>query len=91
MIITNFNYPKHLLLTDNSDKGIAVISCNSIYHDITSKVEQAIREDLDAESVTILSDVEIDYNDAEFLISVKLDKDTVSYDATYYLTLIAIY
>jgi hypothetical protein len=90
MITTHFRESKHLLLTDNNNKGIAVISCNP-NENITSKVERAIREDMDADSAIVLSDVEMQYGDVEFLVSITLSDDCVFFDTTFYLIEIAVY
>ena len=67
MILTNFSVDRHLLLTDSESKPMAVITCKAGENiDITEKVELAIKEDLTCESVTIVGDKVMQFDEIEF-------------------------
>ncbi len=64
--------PCHLVLIDEENQARAVIACNP-NEDITAKVELAIQEDLTdviAESVSIVKEYTIEYNDIDIEVDV---------------------
>jgi len=50
---TNFTKQRFLVLTNEDDKVIAIINCESGENNISEKLEQAIREEYDADEVII--------------------------------------
>jgi predicted nucleotide-binding protein len=50
---TNFTNQRFLVLTTEDDKIIAIINCESGENDISEKLEQAIREEYDADEIVI--------------------------------------
>lgn len=52
---TNFTKQRFLVLTNEDDKVIAIINCESGENNISEKIEQALREEFDADEVVINS------------------------------------
>jgi hypothetical protein len=52
---TNFTKQRFLVLTNEDDKVLAIINCESGENNISEKLEQAIREEYDADEVIINS------------------------------------
>lgn len=92
---TNFTTQKYLVLTNEDDKVIAIINCEPGENNISEKLEQAIRDEYDADHVVInavlingwetLNAVnEYDYN-VEFkadIITPNYDTDTEKFTLT---------
>ncbi|MBC7845530.1 MAG: hypothetical protein H7Y10_03460 [Flavobacterium sp.] len=68
-IKTNFNTEKHFVLTNNEDKIMAIINCPAGKNDISEKVKQAISEDENAESVTLVNQFVTDKAGATYILN----------------------
>lgn len=90
---TNFTVHKNLVLTSEENKVMAIISVPAGKYDLREKLEQAICEDLDCESVNFYdSDKEFSEFDYQFDIQTKIFSEIEpDYKATFTLTVTEIY
>lgn len=83
---TNFTKQNHIVLTNNENKIIAIIKCETGAQNITEKLIQAISEDYDANSVDIINEENTCLNDYDyeydFKASYLLDGDRFSENFT---------
>lgn len=90
---TNFTAQKNLVLTSEENKIMAIISVPAGKYDLSEKLEQAICQDLDCESVKFYdTDKEFSEFDYEIDIQTKIySENECDHKETFTLTLAEIY
>lgn len=84
---TKFTRDRKLALQNESNRVVAIINCvkgNSIYDEITLKLEQAIKEDRGASQVNIVTNRDIDDWDIETFFTAHVYEPEGETDGDYY-------